>query len=127
MFPEHLKYTADHAWLRDDGDLFVVGITDHAAELVGDVSYVELPQVGMTVRQGEEIAVVESVKASSDVYAPVGGRIVAVNEELEAHPEWVNEDPYEKGWFFKLQGVNTAETDCLMTADAYWRSTAENV
>ena len=127
MYPEHLRYTEDHEWLRDDGDVFVVGITDHAAELLGDVTYVELPQVGMVVRQGEEVAVVESVKAASDVFAPVGGRVVEVNQDLEGRPELVNESPYEAGWLFKLEDVRSAETDKLMDATAYRRFAAENV
>jgi len=127
MYPEHLKYTRDHEWLRDDGDVFVVGITDHAAELLGDVTYVELPQTGTIVRQGDEAAVVESVKAASDVFAPVGGRIVAVNTALEGRPELVNESPYRDGWFFKLEDVNTIEVDALMNVAAYRRYVAENV
>ncbi len=126
MFPEHLKYTSDHEWLRDDGDAFVVGVTERAAELLGDVTYIELPQIGTKVRQNEEVATVESVKAASDVYAPVGGKIVAVNEDLESQPELVNRDPYEAGWFFKLENVNAAETDKLMDASSYRRFVAEN-
>ena len=127
MYPEHLKYTKDHQWVRDDGDVFVVGVTDHTAELLGEVTYVELPQVGMAVRQGEEIAVVESVTAASDVYAPVGGRIVAVNGELEQRPALAHESPYDAGWFFKLEDVKTSEMDNLMDADTYRRYVAENV
>ncbi len=127
MYPEHLKYTREHEWLRDDGEVFVAGITDHAAELLGEVTYVELPRAGIRVRQGEEVATVESVKAASDVYAPVAGRIAAVNEELEARPELVNESPYDAGWFFKLEDVNTAEADELMDATAYRRFVVENV
>jgi len=127
MYPEHLRYTTEHEWIRDDGEVFVVGVTDHAAEMLGDVTYVELPRVGMAVAQGVEIAAVESVKAASDVYAPVGGRVAAVNEELEARPELVNEDAYGEGWFLKLEGVKTAEMDKLMDATAYRRFVAENV
>lgn len=125
MYPEHLKYTKDHEWLRDDGDVFVVGITDHAAEILGVVTYVELPEVGLVVRQGEQVATVESVTAASDVYAPVGGRVVAVNEALEADPGLVNQGPYE-AWFFKLKGVTTAQMDTLLDAATYGRFVAEN-
>ncbi len=126
-FPEHLKYTKDHEWLRDDGGVFVVGVTDHAADLLGDVTFVELPAVGMKIRQGSEAATVESVKAAGEVYAPVGGRVSEINEALEDHPELVNQSPYESGWFFKLDDVNKAEIDDLLDAEAYKRFVAENV
>lgn len=126
IFPEHLKYTAEHEWVRDDGDVFVVGITDHAAELLGDITYAELPEVGLVLHQGEEVATVESVKAASDVYAPVDGRVVAVNEALVDEPGLINQRPYE-AWFFKLEDVSTAQVDALMDATAYKRYVAENV
>jgi len=119
MIPQHLKYTEDHEWIRDDGDVFTVGITDFAAEQLGDITYVELPEVDLEVAQHEEIATVESVKAASDVFSPVGGRVVEVNKALEDKPEIVNSSPYQDGWFFKLTDVDTAELDQLMTAEQY--------
>jgi glycine cleavage system H protein len=119
MNPEHLRYTENHEWVRDDGGVYVVGITAHAAEQLGDITYVELPEVGAEFAQDEEAATVESVKAASDVYAPVGGRVVAVNQALLDHPEVINKSPYEDGWFFKLEEVIVAEYDSLMTAVRY--------
>lgn len=119
MIPQHLKYTEDHEWIRDDGDVFTVGITDFAAEQLGDITYVELPEVDLEVAQHEEIATVESVKAASDVFSPVGGRVVEVNTALEDKPEIVNSSPYQDGWFFKLADVSAAEFDQLMTAEQY--------
>lgn len=117
--PGHLKYTEEHEWVRDDGGTFVVGITQFAAEQLGDITFVELPPRDGVVRQGDEIATVESVKAASDVYAPVGGVIIEVNSKLEDQPEIINESPYEKGWFIKLEEVDTAELDKLMDAVQY--------
>ncbi len=101
--PENLRYARSHEWVRDDGDGRVtVGITDHAQSELGDVVYVELPEVGRQVAVGEEISVVESVKAASDIYAPVAGEVVAVNEDLVDSPETVNAEPYEGGWMFQI-------------------------
>ncbi len=119
MFPEDLYYTQDHEWLRDDGADYVVGITSYAVEQLGDVTYVELPEVGTDVVRGETVATVESVKAASDVYAPVGGHVCEVNDALESRPELVNEDPYGDGWFFKLDSVRVSELKKLMKADQY--------
>lgn len=119
MNPESLKYTKDHEWVGEVDGLYAVGITDHAQELLGDVTYVELPEVGTTVESGEELAVVESVKAASDIYAPVGGTVAVINEALEDAPESVNQNPYGEGWFFKLKDINAAELDELMDAAAY--------
>ena len=119
MNPEHLRYTENHEWVRDDGGVYVVGITAHAAEQLGDITYVELPEVGAEFAPDEEAATVESVKAASDVYAPVGGRVVAVNQALLDHPEVINKSPYGDGWFFKLEEVLVAEYDSLMTAVRY--------
>jgi len=127
MYPEHLKYTSGHEWLRDDGEVFVVGVTDHTVELLGTVTCVDLPQVGVVVWQGDEVATVESVSDAAEVCAPVGGRIVEVNQALEARPELVNEAPYEIGWFFKIEDVKVAEIDALLDAAAYRRFVAENV
>ena len=113
------RYTDQHEWIRLDGDIATVGITKHAAEALGDVVFVEVPGVGKTVAAGGEAAVVESVKAASDVYSPVGGTITEGNGEVEATPSMVNEDPEGAGWFFKLSGVNKDEFGKLMDAAAY--------
>ena len=117
--PGDLKYTDDHEWLRREEDGSVtVGITDHAQAALGDLVYVELPEVGQDVDAGGEMAVVESVKAASDVYAPVGGSVVAVNEELGDDPEKINADPYGDGWIVKLSPEAFDEAS-LLTPDAY--------
>jgi glycine cleavage system H protein len=119
MNPQHLKYTKNHEWIRDDGKVFVVGITEYAVEQLGDVTYIELPEVGLDVAQDDDVAAVESVKAASDVYAPVGGRVAAINERLVDQPEIVNKSPYEDGWFFKIEDIVRAELDALMSAAEY--------
>lgn len=118
--PADLKYVASHEWLKlEDDGIITVGITDHAQDLLGDVVFVELPEVGRTVSADEEIAVVESVKAASDVYAPIAGEIVEINEELVDSPELANEDPYGKAWFFKIKPANVADYDDLLSAEKY--------
>ena len=118
--PESLKYTESHEWIKNNGDGTVtVGITDHAQELLGDLVFVELPEVGASLDAGAECAVVESVKAASDVYAPVAGEVVAVNDALAGAPETINEDPYDAGWMFKLRLSDAGALEGLMTADAY--------
>jgi len=118
--PGNLKYTQSHEWVRDDGDGNVtIGITDHAQELLGDLVFVELPEVGNSLDAGDECAVVESVKAASDVYSPLGGEIVEVNETLADAPETINENCYDDGWIFKLQLADADELEGLMDADAY--------
>lgn len=118
--PSDLKYVASHEWLKLEADgIITVGITDHAQDLLGDVVFVELPEVGTAVEADQEIAVVESVKAASDVYAPISGEIVATNDELVDSPELANEDPYGKAWFFKIKPANPADYDGLMSADEY--------
>lgn len=118
--PAELKYVASHEWLRkeEDGTL-TVGITEHAQDLLGDIVYVELPEVGDDVAADDEIAVVESVKAASDVYAPIAGEIVAINENLEDEPEVINSDPYGDGWFFRMKPANPEVYDTLMSAEDY--------
>ena len=117
--PGDLLYTNDHEWLRREGDGSVtVGITEHAANALGDLVYVELPEEGQDVEPGGEMAVVESVKAASDVYAPIGGSVVAVNEDLADDPEKINADPYGDGWIVRLQSDNIDEPE-LLTPDAY--------
>lgn len=118
--PSELKYVASHEWIRVEGDGTVtIGVTDHAQDLLGDVVFVELPEVGAELATGDEAGVVESVKAASDVYAPLSGEVVAVNEELEDSPELVNSDPYGDGWFFKIKLSDNDELNELISADAY--------
>lgn len=119
MNPSELKYTEDHEWIGPEGNVHVVGITDFAQDQLGDITFVELPRVGREVKQHEETAAVESVKAASDVYAPAAGKVVAVNQTLETQPELVNQDPYGQGWFFKLGNVDPAQVGNLMDAASY--------
>lgn len=117
---EGLRYTREHEWVRDEGDGTVtVGITDHAQELLGDLVFVELPQVGGQVQAGGEGAVVESVKAASDVYSPVTGEVVEVNQPLADTPELINQDPYGRGWIFRLRLGSPGELDGLLDAAGY--------
>jgi glycine cleavage system H protein len=116
-----LRYTKDHEWIRVDGDLAVIGITDYAQSQLGDVVYVELPEIGRRVEQGKEAAVVESVKAASEVYAPVSGEVVEVNKTLAADPARVNADPVGEGWFIKMRLDDPKELDSLMDDEAYKR------
>ncbi|MEL6569909.1 MAG: glycine cleavage system protein GcvH [Pseudomonadota bacterium] len=113
------KYTKDHEWVSLDGDIATVGITKFAAEALGDVVFVELPEMGATYLKGSEVAVVESVKAASDVYAPIGGTITEVNDTLTEAPETVNEAPEAGGWFCKMRVTNASEMDALMDKAAY--------
>ena len=117
--PSELKYASSHEWVRVEGDVVVVGITDHAQEALGDLVYVELPDVGDTVAATDEAGVVESVKAASDIYAPVSGEIIAINEALADSPEIVNSDPYHDGWMYKIRMSDPAELEDLLTAEAY--------
>jgi glycine cleavage system H protein len=114
-----LRYTKDHEWVRLEGDTVTVGITVYAQEQLGDVVYVELPEVGRQVEQGKEMAVVESVKAASEVYAPISGEVVAVNTQLSDTPATVNEDAQGKGWFVKLKVADKNQLDGLMDEAAY--------
>jgi glycine cleavage system H protein len=116
-----VRYSQDHEWVRLDGDVAIVGITDYAQSQLGDVVYVELPQIGKRVEQGKEAAVVESVKAASEVYAPVSGEVVAVNDALADDPAKVNADPMGKGWFLKLRLDDPKALDALMDEAAYRR------
>jgi glycine cleavage system H protein len=112
-------YTKDHEWIRLEGDLAVIGISQYAQEQLGDVVFVELPEIGKKLDKGAEAAVVESVKAASEVFSPVAGEVAAVNDALVDAPGKVNEAPEGDGWFLKLKGVNRADVDALMDADAY--------
>lgn len=118
--PSELRYTESHEWVRDEGEGVVkIGISDHAQSQLGDLVFVELPGVGDEFDKGDTCAVVESVKAASDIYSPVSGEVVAVNESLEEAPETVNNDPYEDGWLFSLRLNDSEDLDALMDADAY--------
>lgn len=123
----NLKYTPSHEWVREEDDGRVtVGITDHAQQLLGDLVFVELPEVGSALEQQAEIAVVESVKAASDVYSPVSGEVSEVNPALEAEPSLVNTDPYGEGWLFKLTPSDTAQIELLLDARAYQAQLTED-
>ena len=113
------RYTKDHEYIRIEGDAGIVGISDYAQSQLGDVVFVELPSVGKSLSKGDEAAVVESVKAASEVYAPVSGEVVEVNSDLEASPDTVNEDPAGRGWFMKIRLTNQSELDGLMTEEQY--------
>ena len=118
--PSDLKYTKSHEWARiEDDGIATVGITDHAQELLGDLVFVELPEVGADLGIGAECAVVESVKAASDVYSPLSGEVIEVNETLADAPETINQDAYEEGWIFRLRLTNPGEADAMMDADSY--------
>ena len=117
--PTELRYANTHEWARAEDGIVTVGITDHAQEALGDVVYVELPEPGQWVTAREEAGVVESVKAASDIYAPVCGTVVEINELLEDSPEAVNQDPYGDGWFFSIEPHDAAEMDELLDAEAY--------
>ena len=117
-------YTPDHEWLRIDGDVATIGITDYAQTQLGDVVFVELPKVGRALKKAEAAAVVESVKAASDVYAPITGEIIEINDALVADPSLVNSDPQGAGWFFKLKLANRADADTLLDEAAYLESIA---
>ena len=118
--PAELKYVESHEWLRKEEDgTITVGITDYAQAALGDVVFIELPEVDTEVADGDDIAVVESVKAASDVYAPIAGKIVAINEELLDAPEKANEDPYGDAWFFRMEPADANVLDTLLTADEY--------
>lgn len=124
--PDDLKYTKEHEWVRDNGDGTVsVGITDHAQDSLGDLVFVELPEVGSQVASGDACAVVESVKAASDIYSPVDGEIVEANEALGDAPETINEDAYGGGWIFKLRLSNAGQLDGLLDATGYEAVVAE--
>ncbi len=117
--PAELKYASSHEWARLEGDIVTVGITDHAQDALGDVVYVELPEVGSDVNAGEEAGVVESVKAASDIYSPVSGEVLAINEVLEDEPETINGDAYNDGWFFKVKISDASELENLLDAEGY--------
>lgn len=118
--PAELQYTASHEWIRkeDDGS-YVIGMTEHAQELLGEMIFIDLPDVGDEVNAGDDIAVIETVKSASDLYSPLSGEIIAVNEELDDSPEIVNADAYGDGWLFRIMPTDLAELDDLLDADGY--------
>ncbi len=120
-----VRYSKEHEWVRIDGDIATVGITDYAQQQLGDVVYIELPEIGRRIEQGNEAATVESVKAASEVYAPLSGEVVAVNDKLSGDPAQVNADAEGEGWFFKLRPSDPREFDALLDAAAYRQLTAE--
>jgi glycine cleavage system H protein len=124
--PNHLKFTQTHEWINHDADEMTMGITDHAQHLLGDMVFVDLPQVGDEVNAGDEIGVVESVKAASDFYAPISGVVVAVNEQVNADPALVNNDPYGAGWLIKIKASNHDELNGLLDAEQYQNEIAED-
>ena len=124
--PSNYRFAPSHEWVLDNGDGTVtVGISDHAQELLGGVGFVELPEVGRSVEAGEEFSLVESVKAASDIYAPISGEVIEVNSALEDEPETVNSEPFEGGWIVKLKLADASELDKLLDANAYAATIAE--
>ncbi|KMJ44853.1 glycine cleavage system protein GcvH [Xenorhabdus khoisanae] len=118
--PTELKYTESHEWVRSEGNgEYTVGITEHAQQLLGDMVFVDLPDVGTEVNNGDDCAVVESVKAASDIYAPLSGKVIAVNPELEGSPELVNSEPYNEGWLFRIKITDESELTNLLDAEGY--------
>ncbi|BAP66891.1 glycine cleavage system protein GcvH [Acinetobacter baumannii] len=117
--PSELKYARTHEWVKIEGDLVITGITDHAQDELGDLVYVETPEVGSQVTAGKQAGVVESVKTASDIHAPVSGTVVEVNTDLEDDPDFVNEDPYGKGWIYKIKPDNIADVEKLLTNAEY--------
>jgi glycine cleavage system H protein len=125
--PKKLKYSRTHEWIRQDDDILTVGITDHAQTMLGDLVYVELPEIESNVETGHECAVVESVKAAADVYSPVSGEVIEINEALLEHPQLINEDPYGKGWLFRVKPFESEvaeDVEKLLTADQYTKQVA---
>lgn len=117
--PSELKYASTHEWVRIEGDLVVTGISDHAQDALGDLVYVETPEVGQQITAGEQAGVVESVKTASDIHAPVSGTVVEINANLEDDPDYVNDDPYGKGWIYKIKPDNIADVEQLLSSTAY--------
>lgn len=117
--PNNLKYSKEHEWVRVDGDIAYIGITDYAQEALGDIVFVELPEIGDDFGQEDEFGSVESVKSVSELYMPIGGEVTAINEELEDKPELLNEDPYEAGWIVQIKIADASELDTLLNAEEY--------
>ena len=123
--PSELKFLSSHEWVSVDGDVATIGVSDHAQELLGDLVFVELPEIGSAVSAGDSVAVIESVKAASDTYAPVSGEIIEVNEELENSPERINDDPYGDGWMYRVKMDDPGEVADLLDADSYMNAIAD--
>jgi glycine cleavage system H protein len=117
--PKDLRFTREDEWVRKEDDQWVIGVSDYAQQQLGDIVFVELPAVGTALTRGESFGVIESVKAVSDLYAPISGKVVAINEELEERPEVVNESCYHDGWLITIEGAESEELETLMDADAY--------
>lgn len=126
MIPKNTYYTKDHEWLRIEGAVATVGITDHAQQALGDITFVDLPKAGKVVKAHDSLLVVESVKAASDVYAPVGGTVSAVNEQLGTAPELINQSPYDEGWICRLSPFDASTVGGLMSAEQYETFLAEH-
>ena len=118
-FPQELLYTEDHEYCKVDGDIVTIGVTEYAQEQLGDITYVELPEIGDSFGKGDSLGVIEAVKAASDIYSPVSGEVVEINENLEDNPELINQECYEGGWILKLKLSEPSELDGLMKVDAY--------
>ncbi len=125
ILPEDIRYTEDHEWARQEGDMVRVGISDYAQDQLGDIVFVELPAVGDSFNKGDEFGTVESVKTVSELYMPLSGEVVAINEELADHPEYVNTDPYGKGWMIEIKPSALDEWDSLLDKDAYLKGLEE--
>jgi glycine cleavage system H protein len=125
MTPEDLRYSKEHEWVKVEGDEATIGITDHAQDQLGDIVYVDLPSVGQQIEQFKTFGVVESVKAASDLYAPISGEVVGVNSDLGSAPERVNEDPYGGGWMLRLKMKDPKEVESLLSAEEYEKEIAE--
>jgi glycine cleavage system H protein len=117
--PKDLRYTSEHEWVKSSGDVMTMGITDYAQQQLGDVVYVEMPEPGSRIAKGERYGVVESVKAASDIFAPIGGEIIEIHQELDEHPEYINQSPFEKGWIVKVKASEPGEIETLMDHEAY--------
>jgi len=124
-FPKEVRYTKDHEWTRMEGELAVIGITDYAQDKLGSIVFVELPDLGKSFKKGETMVTVDSVKAVAEVYAPLSGRVEAVNESLRDNPEWMNRECYGQGWMVRLKIIDSAELSGLLTAEAYEAWVAE--
>jgi glycine cleavage system H protein len=118
-FPEELRYTSEHEWVLAEAAMAKIGVTDHAQQMLGDVVFVEMPEIGTEITKDEPFGVIESVKAASDIFAPVSGKVTEINEELGDHPEYVNQSPYEKGWIVRVEMSNTSDVDDLMDSVKY--------
>lgn len=119
MTPNDRKYTKTHEWIMVEGNTATVGISDHAQEALGDITFVDPAAVGKDLKQGEECAVIESVKAASEIYAPIDGKVAEVNADVDSSPELVNQEPYRRGWILKLTNINQSQMDALLDATAY--------